>query len=73
MNTSFLINAPKLALRHRLFVHKSASTQLRGNVCLLVSHVYNVLFQAEKIASRMIYEDRMRGSIDQVRMDLRVV
>lgn len=23
-------------------------------------------FQAEKIASRMIYEDRMRGSIDQV-------
>ena len=22
--------------------------------------------QAEKIASRMIYEDRMRGSIDQV-------
>lgn len=24
------------------------------------------LLQAEKIASRMIYEDRMRGSIDQV-------
>lgn len=37
----------------------------RRSLSILITRTF---LQAEKIASRMIYEDRMRGSIDQVKL-----